>query len=98
MDALKLRDDDRQQAQRRLQEYFASERDEELGDLAVTLLYDFIAEEIGPFFYNLGLSDARRRVEQLLAGIGEDLEAWERFPPGPGRRRSSADTAASDDD
>ena len=91
MDALKLKDDDRQQAQRRLQEYFSSERGEELGDLAATLLYDFVAEEIGPFFYNKGLEDARRRVEQLLAGIGEDLEAWERFPPGPVRRRSSGE-------
>lgn len=89
MDALKLKDEDRQQAQRRLQEYFASERGEDLGELAVMLLYDFVAEELGPYFYNLGLSDARRRIEQLLAGIGEDLEAWERFPPGPVRRRSS---------
>jgi uncharacterized protein (DUF2164 family) len=92
MDPLKLNDEDRQQAQRRLQEYFAAERGEELGDLAVTLLLDFIAEEVGPYFYNQGLSHARRRVEQLLAGIGEDLEAWERFPPGPVRRRSSADS------
>ena len=89
MDPLKLQDDDRQQVQRRLQEYFLSERGEELGELAVTLLFDFIAEEVGPYFYNKGLGDARQRVEQLLAGIGEDLEAWERFPPGPVRRRSS---------
>jgi uncharacterized protein (DUF2164 family) len=89
MDPLKLSDDDRKLVQRRLQEYFAAERDEELGDLAVTLLLDFIAEEIGPFFYNQGLTVARRRIEQLLAGIGEDLEAWEQFPPGPARPRSS---------
>jgi uncharacterized protein (DUF2164 family) len=92
MDPLKLRDEDRQQAQRRLQEYFAAERGEELGDLATTLLLDFIAEEVGPYFYNQGLKDARRRIEQLLAGIGEDLEAWERFPPGPARRRPSANS------
>lgn len=98
MDPLKLEDEDRQQAQRRLQEYFAAERGEELGDLAVTLLLDFIAEEIAPFYYNQGLNDARRRIEQLLAGVGEDLEAWERFPPGPVRRRSSAETAVADDD
>ena len=97
MDPLKLDDEDRQQAQRRLQEYFASERGEELGDLAVMLVFDFIAEEIGPYFYNKGLDDATRRVEQLLAGIGEDLEAWHRFPPGPIRRRSSAETASYDD-
>lgn len=98
MDPLKLDDEDRQQAQRRLQEYFAAERGEELGDLATMLLFDFIAEEIAPHFYNKGLNDARRRVEQLLAGIGEDLEAWERFPPGPVRRRSSAETAVADDE
>jgi uncharacterized protein (DUF2164 family) len=81
-----------------LQEYFASERDEDLGELAVMLLYSFVAEKIGPYFYNLGLSDARRRIEQLLAGIGEDLKAWERFPPGPVRRRPSVETAFMEDD
>jgi uncharacterized protein (DUF2164 family) len=96
MDPLKLSDEDRRQAQRRLQEYFASERGEELGDLAVTLLLDFIAEEVGPYFYNQGLNVARRRVEQLLAGIGDDLEAWERFPPGPVRRRSAKPSNASE--
>lgn len=90
MDPLKLQDEDRQQVQRRLQEYFRSERDEELGELAVTLLFDFIAEEIAPYFYNKGLDDANHRVEQLLAGIGEDLEAWKRFPPGPVRRRGGS--------
>jgi len=98
VDPLKLQDEDRQQAQRRLQEYFAAERGEDLGDLATMLIFDFIAEEIGPYFYNRGLDDANRRVEQLLAGISEDLEAWKQFPPGPVRRRSSVDTAVRDDD
>jgi uncharacterized protein (DUF2164 family) len=98
VDPLKLNDEDRQQAQRRLQEYFLSERDEELGELAVILLFDFIAEEVGPYFYNKGLDDANRRVEQLLAGIGEDLEAWKRFPPGPVRRRSFAGPADDEDE
>ena len=59
-----------QQAQRRLQEYFAAERGEQLGELATMLLFDYIAEEIGPFFYNKGLDDANRRV---VDEVGFDL-------------------------
>jgi len=86
VDALKLPDDARKQCMARIQRYFRDERGEDLGELAQTLIFDFIAEELGPFFYNQGLRDARGRVEQLLAGVGEDLEAWERFPPGVARR------------
>lgn len=88
MDALKLPDEERKQCLARIQRYFRDERGEDLGELAQILIYDFFAEEIAPSFYNKGLRDARGRIEQLLAGIGEDLEAWERFPPRPKRRTS----------
>ena len=88
VDALKLSDDARRECLGRIQRYFRDERGEELGELAQILIYEFFAEELAPFFYNKGLGDARGRIEQLLAGIGEDLEAWERFPPRPKRNRA----------
>lgn len=53
-----------------LKGYFLSEREEEIGDLAANLLLDFISRELGPAFYNQGVADANRymqeRVEDML--------------------------------
>lgn len=46
--------------------YFANERDEEMGDLAAMLLLDFIAEEIAPVFYNLGVEDSHVYIGEKL--------------------------------
>lgn len=98
MDALKLRDEERRECMRRIQRYFRDERGEDLGELAQTLIYEFFAEELAPWFYNKGLGDARGRIEQLLAGIGEDLEAWERFPPREKRRQPDQRSAQATDE
>jgi uncharacterized protein (DUF2164 family) len=53
-----------------LKEYFYKEREEELGDLAASLMVDFIIEKLGPEFYNQGVFDSyvymTDRVEDLL--------------------------------
>ncbi len=54
-----------------LKGYFLSEREEEIGDLAAMLLLDFIEKELAPAFYNAGVADANRymqeRVEDMLS-------------------------------
>ncbi len=87
MDPLELTPEGRRQCLERIARYFREERGEELGDLGQLLIYDFVKTAIAPLFYNRGLDEATRRVEQLLAGVSEDLEAWKRFPPPPGRLR-----------
>jgi uncharacterized protein (DUF2164 family) len=51
--------------------YFLKERDEELGDLAAGLILDFIVEKLAAEFYNQGVSDSQKymndRVEELLS-------------------------------
>ncbi len=51
--------------------YFLTERDEEWGDLGSGLLLDFIIEKAAPEFYNQGVEDACRymqeRVEDVLS-------------------------------
>lgn len=51
--------------------YFSNERDEELGDLASSLLLDFIIEELAVEFYNRGVQDSyqymNERIEDLLS-------------------------------
>jgi len=52
-----------------IQEYFLEERDEELGNLAAGFILDFIIENIAPTFYNQGIKDSikymNERVEDL---------------------------------
>lgn len=42
----------------KLKDYFLNERDEEIGDLAASLLIDFIIETVGPDIYNNGIKDS----------------------------------------
>lgn len=55
----------------KIKKYFLEERDEELGDLASTLLLNFIIEELAPEFYNQGIYDSYKymsdRCEDLLS-------------------------------
>ena len=52
-----------------IREYFSRERGEEIGDLAAALMLDFIAEQLGPEFYNKGVEDAYRYMKDAT----EDL-------------------------
>lgn len=54
-----------------IKNYFYNEREEELGDLASSLILDFIIEELAPEFYNQGVYDSYKymndRIEDLLS-------------------------------
>lgn len=53
-----------------LQSYFLKEREEELGDLASSILLDFIIDKLASEFYNQGVYDSYKfindRTEDLL--------------------------------
>ncbi len=57
----------------KIQEYFREELDQEIGNLQAGLFLNFIAEEIGPFFYNKGVQDSqsalRKRIDELTETI-----------------------------
>jgi len=67
---LTLRPEVRARLKDNIKVWFLEERDEELGDLAATLILNFFLESIGPTVYNQGVYDAhvymRERVEDLL--------------------------------
>ncbi len=88
MDAIELTKEDREFAVQRLQAYFRDERDEELGNLGATLIYDFIAKELGPLFYNRGLYTASLIARRAADSLEADIDAAKRPPPG-GRSTSS---------
>ncbi|MGB8001205.1 MAG: DUF2164 domain-containing protein [Anaerobacillus sp.] len=59
----------------RIQSYFYDERGEEIGELAAENFLHFVKSEIGPTFYNAGISDAIEMTEQKWMSIEQDLEA-----------------------
>lgn len=69
--AIKLSKEKREDMISSIKEYFLNEREEEIGDLSASLLLDFITEKLAPEFYNIGVADSYRymneRCEDLLS-------------------------------
>ncbi|MFZ5640845.1 MAG: DUF2164 domain-containing protein [Bacillota bacterium] len=67
---IKLGKEKREQMVSEIKAYFLIERDEELGELASGLILDFIIEKLAPEFYNQGVWDSYKymndKVEDLL--------------------------------
>ena len=68
---------------RKIQLYLHEELDQEVGQFEAGFLLDFFAEEIGPFFYNRGLYDARAILQSRLENVDEaiyEIEKPTQFP------------------
>lgn len=61
-----------------LQAYFEQELDQDLGQFDAEFLLDFVSKELGAYYYNRGLHDARAVLENKLSAIDEDLYAIEK--------------------
>lgn len=70
-DKFELTKEKREEMISAIKNYFLNERDEELGDLASNLILNFIIEELAPEFYNQGVYDSYKymneRIEDLLS-------------------------------
>jgi len=70
-DRIKLTKEKREDMISAIKYYFLKEREEELGDLAAGMLLDFIIKDLAPEFYNQGVYDSQKymndRVEDLLS-------------------------------
>ncbi len=62
----------------KIKEYFERELDREIGQFDAEFLLDFFAKEIGPYFYNKGLFNARQVVQVRIDEIDEGLYAIEK--------------------
>ncbi len=62
----------------KLQTYFENELDFELGQFDAEFLLDFLSKELGGYYYNQGLQDARQVFEQRIQSIDDDLYAIEK--------------------
>lgn len=69
MPKVELTKEQKKRAVQEIKEYFACERDEEIGDLAAELILDFIAEKIGPYFYNQAIIDVQKYMNEKVEDI-----------------------------
>jgi uncharacterized protein (DUF2164 family) len=49
-----------------IKNYFSKEREEEIGDLASSLILDFIIEKLAPEFYNQGVYDSYKYIGNMI--------------------------------
>jgi uncharacterized protein (DUF2164 family) len=68
----------------KLKTYFQEELDRELGQFEAQFLLDFLIAELGPYFYNQGLYDARAVMEKRVEDIAESIYELEKIA-GDGR-------------
>jgi len=68
---IKLTKEKKEEMISEIKNYFLNEREEELGDLSTNLMLNFIIEELAPEFYNQGVYDSYKymndRTEDLLS-------------------------------
>jgi len=69
--AVELTKERRDELVAEIKNYFSTEREEEIGDLAAGFVLDFIIEKMAPEFYNQGVCDSHHYMkdaaEDLLA-------------------------------
>lgn len=62
----------------KIQEYFAKELDQSIGQFEAEFLLNFFAEEIGPYFYNKGIQDSQALLQKKVDGIIEAIDSLEK--------------------
>lgn len=66
-----LKKEKRDEMIKAIKRYFWDERNEEAGEIAASILLDFILQELAPEFYNQGVDDAynliKDRTEDILS-------------------------------
>ena len=53
--------------------YFSEELNQNIGSFDAGFLLDFFTEEVGPYFYNRGLYDARAVLQERLQNIDDAI-------------------------
>lgn len=59
-----------------IKNYFSKEREEEIGDLASSLILDFIIEKLAPEFYNQGVYDSYKYIGNMIDDLLSIQKYW----------------------
>ncbi len=68
---LELKKEKREELIGLIQDYHLKETGEELGHLGAEIMLDFIIEKIAPTFYNQGVTDAYKYLEEKIGDVLE---------------------------
>ncbi len=63
---------------RKIQRYFQEELDQELGQFDAEFLLDFFSKEVGAYYYNQGLNDAKAVLADKLDTLMEAIDEIEK--------------------
>lgn len=75
---IKLSSDSKTELINKLQSYFETELDQELGQFDAEFLIDFISKEFGKIYYNQGLYDAQAILESRIESVVEAIAEIEK--------------------
>ncbi|MGD6817186.1 DUF2164 domain-containing protein [Metabacillus sp. 84] len=75
---IKFKKEEKADMATKLQDYLYKEWDEEIGDLAAEIFLDYISSELGPYFYNKGVEDARSLLNEKLLDLEEEYYSLEK--------------------
>ena len=62
----------------RVKAYFEQELEQDIGGFDAEFLIDFLAREIGPYYYNQGLADAHGLLSEKLDELGYQIQELEK--------------------
>ncbi len=78
MSKIKFTKEETESMVRKLQTYFSTELDQDIGQFDAEFLLDFFSQEIGAHYYNRGLFDARAIFESKIEAIDDEIYAIEK--------------------
>ncbi|MEP3280420.1 MAG: DUF2164 domain-containing protein [Stappiaceae bacterium] len=78
MSEIKFSEEEKRLVREKLQAYFSTELDQELSRFDADFLFDFVCEELGPFFYNRGLLDAQAIMSSKMELVQEAVYELEK--------------------
>jgi len=78
-----LSDDELDVLTKKVQQYFNTELDQDIGQFPARFLIEFFTEEIGPHFYNRGLYDAQSVLESRIDSVTEAIQELEKSTESP---------------
>jgi len=78
MSDIKLSKDETDRVVSKIKDYFSEELDQEIGGFEAEFLIDFIAKEIGSYFYNKGLNDANSLFSEKAEEVGYLVQELEK--------------------
>lgn len=78
MSEIKFSNEEKDALAHKVKNYFMEELKQEIGQFDAEFLLDFFSRELGSYYYNRGLYDARAIFESKLESIDEALYAIEK--------------------